>query len=373
MGIKKLNKFWSNIHPESITKTHLGKLRGTKVAIDFNLYLYRFLLSNKSNYLKSLLHQVLKFLKFGITPVYVFDGKKPKEKIITIQKRRKRKDNMKNKRDNYKLLLENLKKYSGDKNINIEALEKNLLNDIKKIDKKLIYIKSEYLDKSKKLLELMKIPYIQADGEAEHYCSQLNHNGIVDYCLTDDMDVFPCGSVKVIRSFKFNDNFVYIYNTEQFIRKLGIDSQKFIKLSVLFGCDYIDIKFNKDLSDLEIYKLVKENVVKDILENHCRKVSLEKFNSIFDIFNKILDFKFDMIEKKKLNMMKVNYLTRNHIELLESFLKDNGETVSNHKLNSLHQYCKNTNSNSFKRKNKFNNFRPGFRQQGFNNYNNYRL
>ena len=100
--------------------------------------------------------------------------------------------------------MTNLKKYSNDKNINIENIEKNLLNDIKKIDKKLVYIKTEYIDKSKKLLELMKIPFIQADGEAEHYCSQLSHNNIVDYCLTDDMDVFPCGALKVIRSFKFN-------------------------------------------------------------------------------------------------------------------------------------------------------------------------
>ena len=34
---------------------------------------------------------------------------------------------------------------------------------------------------------------------------KLNHNKLVDYCLTDDMDVFPCGSLKVARFFKFND------------------------------------------------------------------------------------------------------------------------------------------------------------------------
>ena len=119
MGIKKLNKFWLSIYPESINKIHIKKLQGKKIAIDFNLYLYRFLLSN-TGYLKCLFNQILKFLKFGIIPIYVFDGNKPKEKIITIQKRKKRKNNMKNKRDSYKLLLNNLKKYTNDRKINIE-------------------------------------------------------------------------------------------------------------------------------------------------------------------------------------------------------------------------------------------------------------
>ena len=208
------------------------------------------------------------------------------------------------------------------------------------------------MDKSKKLLELMKIPFIQADGEAEHYCSQLSHNNMVDYCLTDDMDVFPCGALKVIRSFKFNDNFVYIYNYDNFINKLGINSKKFIELSVLFGCDYIDIKFKKDLSDLEIYKLVKENDIKYILDNHCRgKITLE-------------EFKFDIIKKKQLNnMLKINYLTKNDIELVESFFKNNNEKISDYKLNSLYKYCK----NNTRQRGRFNNFRQNYRQ-GYNNY-----
>ena len=45
MGIKQLNKYWNKIHESSIEKISLEKLQNSKVAIDFNLYLYRFLMS----------------------------------------------------------------------------------------------------------------------------------------------------------------------------------------------------------------------------------------------------------------------------------------------------------------------------------------
>tara|TARA_Y100000590_G_scaffold25198_1_gene28657 strand:- start:97 stop:1353 length:1257 start_codon:yes stop_codon:yes gene_type:complete len=366
MGIKKLNKFWSTFHPESIKREHLGQLRGTTVAIDFNLYLYRFLMGNK-NYLKSLFYQVLKLLKFEITPVYIFDGKKPQQKIITLEKRRNRKKNMKSKRDNYQKLLDNLQEYSTDKKINIELIEKKLKDDIKKIDRKLVYIKGEYIEKCKKLLELMKIPYIQAEGEAEHYCSQLNNNNIVDYVLTDDMDVFPCGSLKVIRTFSFNDNNIYIYNNKKFLKKLNITQEKFIKICILFGCDYLDIKLSKDISDLEIYKLVKENddidiILSNIINNKNNNIINNKFKEVYNIFDKIAFYKFDIIEKKKIiNLIKISYITKNDIELLESFFRNNNIDLSYNKLNSFQQYIKTIQSNNknhiINKKDKYFNFR----------------
>ena len=42
------------------------------------------------NYLESLFNQILKLLKHKITPIYVFDGKKPKEKELLIQRKDKK-------------------------------------------------------------------------------------------------------------------------------------------------------------------------------------------------------------------------------------------------------------------------------------------
>ena len=70
MGIKNLNKLWKELDSDSIKKIHLNSLANKKIAIDFNLYLYRFLLSN-NNYLIGLFNQILKLLKYKIIPIYI--------------------------------------------------------------------------------------------------------------------------------------------------------------------------------------------------------------------------------------------------------------------------------------------------------------
>ena len=93
MGIKQLNKLWNKIHPTSIEKIQLQSICNKSIAIDFNLYFTRFLLS-KNNYLICLFNHVLKFLSFQITPIYVyFDGKKPIEKTELINERKDKKKN----------------------------------------------------------------------------------------------------------------------------------------------------------------------------------------------------------------------------------------------------------------------------------------
>ena len=90
---------------------------------------------------------------------------------------------------------------------------------------------------------MLKIPYLQAENEAEQYCSQLVSNNIADYCLTDDMDVFPCGSKKVLRNFKFNSNIIHSYNLPNFLDFLNLNQIQFINLCILLGCDYMNISF----------------------------------------------------------------------------------------------------------------------------------
>ena len=68
MGIKQLNKLWQQLDPLSIKKIHLKSLSESKIAIDYNLFLYRFLIS-KNNYLINFMNQILKLLKFNIIPV----------------------------------------------------------------------------------------------------------------------------------------------------------------------------------------------------------------------------------------------------------------------------------------------------------------
>ena len=122
MGIKQLNKYWNKIHESSIKKINLEKLQNSKVAIDFNLYLYRFLMSK--NYLESLFNQILKLLKHKITPIYVFDGKKPKEKKELLIQRKDKKIKANEKLKELTDLLEKIRKYQELKKVMIMNLKK---------------------------------------------------------------------------------------------------------------------------------------------------------------------------------------------------------------------------------------------------------
>ncbi len=293
MGIKQLNKYWNKVHPESIEKVHLQTLQNSKVAIDYNLYLYRFLMSDKENtYLISFFNQILKLLKHQIIPVYVFDGKKPEEKKELLQQRSTKKKKIKQKRIEYEELLMKIisyQKMNRNLDIEFEKIKQELMKNIKKCDKQLIYVNQNHIEQSKKLFDLLKIPYIQAENEAEQYCAQLVNNKIVDSCLTDDMDVFPCGASNVLRQFKFNSSYIYKYNLPYFLQYLQISQVQFINLCILLGCDYIKINLRNKYKKIDsIIQFIKDDQIEknnlDKLTEICSTIDIEKFSKIQQIF-----------------------------------------------------------------------------------------
>lgn len=53
---------------------------------------------------------------------------------------------------------------------------------------------------SQELLELFGVPVLEAKGEAEALCAELNRKGLVDACITADSDAFLFGAKCVIKS-----------------------------------------------------------------------------------------------------------------------------------------------------------------------------
>ena len=75
----------------------------------------------------------------------------------------------------------------------INKTEIEITNEIKKVSKKIITIKKENIDKVKELLDLMGIPYFDANGEAETVCARLYQNNLIDGCITEDTDYLANG------------------------------------------------------------------------------------------------------------------------------------------------------------------------------------
>ena len=65
--------------PQAMTDHSLSEFKGSKVVIDFSLYVHRFN-SVQGHSFTGLFHQINLLKENEITPIYVFDGEYPEEK-----------------------------------------------------------------------------------------------------------------------------------------------------------------------------------------------------------------------------------------------------------------------------------------------------
>ena len=113
MGIKSLTQLIKKNSPNSIQHVGLYTMRNKRIAIDTSIFLYKSLINirykgdylrNKDNkivsHIQGLYYKTNQYLSFGITPIYIFDGKPPIEKSECIQERNKKAEENKQKMKN---------------------------------------------------------------------------------------------------------------------------------------------------------------------------------------------------------------------------------------------------------------------------------
>lgn len=110
------------------------------------------------------------------------------------------------------------------------------------------------IEKIKLQLDLYKIDYVQAPGEGEAECAQLQKFGVVDFVLSGDVDALVFGATKILRNFskyvedtsspskKNNETSLKYYVTpieiDNIIEKTGLDRKRLILLASFRGGDY---------------------------------------------------------------------------------------------------------------------------------------
>lgn len=272
MGVRKLNKFlttreiiksYRNIQEfinklksnKSNNNSHNGKI---VIAIDFWLYAHKFLHSCRSdNILMGFWNQTMRFLSYGIIPLYVMDGSVPIEKQGKIDERTK-------KRTNYKKRIDAIDT-EIDQYININDL---VITDHSEIDDTLggMYEKKEKLQKYikriktselyniHKLFDVLGIPYIKAEFEADALCAKLFKENIITACLSDDMDMLALGCGSTI---KFQDGNLVEFNLEHVMTELQFTQDQFIDMCIMFGCDYLQHPFRLECD--EVYDMIKKH------------------------------------------------------------------------------------------------------------------
>lgn len=300
MGIKNLNTLIEKITINGKQKKHLSNFAGKMFAIDTNVYLYKYLYG-KSNHIDGMFFMINKFKKFNIIPVFVFDGKPPDEKLGTIKNRRLIKDRLE---ERMTLLQIEIDKCNDDIDI------QNLKSEVEKIEKKIIYVNKVVIEKTKKLFDLMGVMYINADCEAEHYCSKLCNMELVDGVVSEDMDTIACGSKLVIRNFTNRDDYVEVYYYNEILYDLDLSPKQFIDLCILLGNDYNHRP--RGCTPEEVYNLLKENgSIEKIIENDsiinwtCNYKKIRSIIKLEDITINMSNFIAQQNKKPNITLLKL--------------------------------------------------------------------
>lgn len=203
MGITKLADLVRSDAPDAISHKDISDYSGKVIALDTSIVVNQFRAATPSlSPLAGLFFRTITFLEHDIKPVFVFDGKPPREKTPVLVKRAKA---------------------AGLSSPNCTGIASSQTQDCFQ------------------LLKLLGVPVIQAPGDAEALCAQLVREGTVDAVASEDMDTLPFGATTLIRQLNAKkDSEVIEYSLPKLLEKLQISHQEFVDLCILLGCDYCE-------------------------------------------------------------------------------------------------------------------------------------
>ena len=309
MGVKLLNRFIKNkcFNNHSIKRIGLYKLSNKIVAIDTSIFMYRFAQDN--SIYEGFYNMCSLLRRYNIIPLFVFDGKPPKEKESEL---RERSEEKKKAEKSYNELKEQLKSTYNENDI--EEIEQHM----DKLRKKFIRIKVTDIINVKKIITAFGLMYVDAPGESDELCGYLALNKKVYAVMSEDMDMFVYGCPIIIRYFSMSNHNCVIYKTDEIIKSINMEPMHFKQLCILSGTDY------------------KKNIHNNIFSYHKKYFMFQRSgkNCMFEYFNPnninhlnhILDM-FDVKDRENLCEFKDNIKIENGEvnidEIKEIMKKDN--------------------------------------------------
>ncbi len=305
MGIRGLTQLANGLKSKKhLPLGHISHERHKVWAIDASLFLYRArcLSANHSSdtafgrahrrphrfrnvvgdvpleksHLVGIIDVVSQLLANSITPVIVFDGPPPREKIGTIQKRRTHKEHTQQNiawiEQHFEIdpppppstpvgLVASSNQNSG--NASDDFFERALAQlrspaqlsheEKQKIKRELeiekqklaaVFLQPHHFYQTQSLCQILGIPYICSPGEAEVTCIELMRNKQIDAIYTADSDVLVFGCTRMVRRI-INDEYIDALDHNFVIKELGVTHEQFVCTCILMGCDFCEPMFNQ--------------------------------------------------------------------------------------------------------------------------------
>ena len=292
MGVK----FKDIVSPEEIS---LKDLEGRTVAIDAYNTIYQFLSGirqrdgsplmdqngNVTSHLSGILYRTASIVDKGIKPIYVFDGDSSEHKAKTLEQRRAIKE-------------EAMEKWE-------EAKAAGNIEEARKFAIRTSRMSPYILESSKKLLDYMGIPYVQAEGEGEAQGAYMVEQGDAWAVASQDYDCLLFGAPRIVRNLTLSgglSNLEYL-ELEKVLNEIDLTREQLIDVALMVGTD-----FNEGIHGIGAktgLKLIRNNTLEDILvQKGITEVEVEpdELRNIFlkhDV-NTDYEIKFKSAKKDKL-------------------------------------------------------------------------
>lgn len=230
MGIKHLNRYLQGNCKKSIHQISLHDLKDKKIVIDTSIYLYRFLGENAL--LENFYLMISIFREYNIIPLFVFDGKPPKEKYELLKKRKMDKKNAEMKYNELECKI-------NDSGIDMDATEKKDIKEtMEGLKKDFIRLHHTDIENVKLLFQAYGVSYIEAPGEADKLCAKMVCKNKAYACLSEDMDLFVYGCSRVLRYMSLLKKTAVLYNMKDILQELSITQDEFRSICIVTGTDY---------------------------------------------------------------------------------------------------------------------------------------
>ncbi len=226
------------------TSRRLEDFTGKAVAVDAFNTLYQFLAIIRqpdgtplkdshgriTSHLSGLLYRTANLMQAGISPVFVFDGEPPRLKARTIKARAEVKQRAEREWQ--------------------EALEEGDMERARSKAMQTSRLTEEMVAQSKRLIDLMGLPVVQAPGEGEAQASAMAARGDVFAAASQDYDSLLFGAPELIRNLtvtgrrKLPRKNVYVdiapeqVELSAVLGALGITREQLVDVGILIGTDF---------------------------------------------------------------------------------------------------------------------------------------
>jgi len=279
MGINNLSQLINkDLYEEVSYETFAQK----KIAIDAPYIMFKYNIIHSTSVIKAYINLLTRLRTHNIHPIFIFDGEHPPEKLLESKKRKETKAALVSQ---IQRLEDDLEEYEQaqaemcaqecaqaptdpDSPLTLDDLpmvqpsdllkrtyEAKLMPEgslvtifnaermreyIAKLKQRTFTLKASDINLCKDILTLFKVPFDQAPGEAEIYCTKLCQEGYVSAVLSADTDIMAAGCPVILREIT-SSGFKGIF-LNNILDDLELTQAQWLDLCILCGTD-----FNKNI------------------------------------------------------------------------------------------------------------------------------